>query len=854
MEYFRATEDSNLNVASRGSLSFQLKVHQVERSCLFELLWGKGQQLSAILTYPGALSVAYEEWRRAYLNFYQTLPSLQLQITEPPERFRGRVEESGNLTPPALDWQAKLVQAEAALIYQFHHWLRSADLFEIRALIASFAKTKKEGEEPIDIFLACHPLELARLPWETWEINSEFAANGRIRFARCPVKVISAKGEEQSLPGDRVRVLAILGDETGLNFQADREAISLLGPSSKVEFLVWQPEESAAEIKSKISRAIADKNGWDILFFAGHSNETENTGGELAIAPGVSLSIQEIAPQLLAAKKRGLQLAIFNSCSGLSIASASIDLGISQVVLMREPIHDRVAQEFLWYFLRALAEGFDVHDALLKACQHLKLTKNLTYPSAYLIPSLFRHPEAKLFRLQPRGLKVLLQKWRPERREAISLGLILLLSMWLPLQDFLLEHRLWLQAVYRDLTERVSAAESNPPVFLVQIDPQSIASSTMNAPKPIDRAYLASLVERLAQKKAKIIGIDYLLDRQQPDKDQILAQTVRKAIKNQGSWFVFAAITDPVAVEVGVNPATGIASQNWSLQAYINGVPTHLRLPKSETDCSRSCPFAYLLSLVAAYLQDSDKVARLQPNLDSSTELRAQLLNEIDRLQDSDSDETFLKQLHSNSIASLSGYFGIRWLRPILDFSVPPDRVYQRISAWQLLENPEFIPQLSQQVAIVAPGGYEEAGISQPDSFPVPKAMQYWRMTLSPPSGKINRSLSALEDLPVFTGAEAHAYAIHHLLARHLVFPIPDAWMVLIAALLGKAGCLSLQHQRIEPKLRIYSILCLFGTTGIYAIVGWQIYLSEAILMPWLFPSVTFLIYMSPIVWRTERV
>lgn len=834
--------------------TFQLKVHQVERSCLFELLWGKGEQLSAILTYPGALSVAYQEWSRAYLNFYQTMPSLPLQITKPQDRFRGRVEESGNLTPPEVDWQAKLVQAEAALLYQFHHWLRSADLFEIRAFIARAATTKRDNEHPIDIFLACHPLELARLPWETWEINSEFAANRRIRVARCQVNVVCLKKEEPLSPRNQVRVLAILGDETGLNFQADREAINLLGPSSKIEFIVWQPEQSAAEIKSKISQAIADDNGWDILFFAGHSNETEITGGELAIAPGVSLSIQEIAPQLRAAKKRGLQLAIFNSCSGLSIASASIDLGISQVVLMREPIHDRVAQEFLWYFVGAIAEGYDAHDALIKACQQLKLTKNLTYPSAYLIPSLFRHPEAKLFRLQPRGLKVLLQKWRPERREAIALGLMLLLSMWPPLQDFLLEHRLWLQSVYRDLTAQVPSTQTIPPVFLVQIDPQSIARSTMENPKPMDRAYLASLVERLAEKKAKIIGIDYLLDRQQPNKDLTLAQSVRKAVESQGSWFVFATVIDPIGVEVGINPATKIASPNWSLQAYINALPTHLRLPKSETDCRRSCPFAYLLSLVAAYLQDADRLDRVQPNLDSAIPLRYKLLGEINRFQDYSSEATFLKQLHSNPITCLSEFFGQRWLRPILDFSVPPDRVYQRISAWQLLENSEFISEISQQIALVAPGGYEEAGISQPDSFPVPKALQYWRMTLVPRSAKISESLSALEDLPVFTGAEAHAYAIHHLLTRHLVFPIPDLWMTLVAAFLSKAGLLLLEHKKIEPKLRIYLTVHSFGTIGIYAIVGWQIYISSAILLPWLFPSATFLIYILPILWRTERV
>lgn len=97
----------------------------------------------------------------------------------------------------------------------------------------------------------------------------------------------------------------------------------------------WQPGQEIAELKAKISAAIADERGWDVLFFAGHSNETVLTGGELAIAPNVSLSISEITPQLLKAKQRGLQFALFNSCSGLTLANSLIDLGLSQVAVMR---------------------------------------------------------------------------------------------------------------------------------------------------------------------------------------------------------------------------------------------------------------------------------------------------------------------------------------------------------------------------------------------------------------------------------------------------------------------------------------------------------------------------------------
>ncbi len=61
------------------------------------------------------------------------------------------------------------------------------------------------------------------------------------------------------------------------------------------------------ELKTEIVETIASKTGWDILFFAGHSNETSLTGGEFSIAPNVTLSLSEIVPSLTVAKERGLQ-------------------------------------------------------------------------------------------------------------------------------------------------------------------------------------------------------------------------------------------------------------------------------------------------------------------------------------------------------------------------------------------------------------------------------------------------------------------------------------------------------------------------------------------------------------------
>ena len=117
---------------------FHLKVQRIEQVCLFELSWGRGQQLGVTLPYPEVLNTLYQEWSSVYLSFYKTA-------------LRGRVAAKGSILPPPVDWHAKLVQAEAKLLYEFHHWLRRAELYEIRSRLAQAARGGgiESGNSPI---------------------------------------------------------------------------------------------------------------------------------------------------------------------------------------------------------------------------------------------------------------------------------------------------------------------------------------------------------------------------------------------------------------------------------------------------------------------------------------------------------------------------------------------------------------------------------------------------------------------------------------------------------------------------------------------------------------------------------
>jgi hypothetical protein len=846
--------------------SYRLKVQRIENTCLFELSWGQGQQLMATVPYPAHLTTLYQNWQRAYLSFYKTIErsSPDISLVSVDHQLRARVINSGQIESQPIDWQAKLVQAETSLLNGFYHWLRSAELFEIRAAISRPSPPPLPPASPPEpdfltttVFLTCQPLELARFPWESWEIGADFASRNAIRLIRTPSNIQGASTAPKSRP--KARILAILGDDTGLNFEADRTAVQSLSSIATVSFLGWQPGQSPLTIKQQIQATITDPEGWDLLFFAGHSNETEMTGGELAIAPGTAMQMSELAPHLETARKHGLQVAIFNSCNGLNIAESLIGLGFSQVVVMREPIHNRVAQEFLLPFLSSLAAHHTLQEALVTAIQFLRLERNLTYPSAYLVPSLFAHPGAELFHLPPCNWKQRLKQSLPTRLESVAIAACLTLSLVPSVQPWLLDQRIALQAVYRDLTRQVPAVAVSP-VTLVQVDEESIRRDRRIAqPTPISRAYLADLVSRLAPSGASIIAIDYLLDRPVGGEPG-LNQALQSAVQQQRTWFVFGAPYNSFEAEnIFALQQSGVAKPEWSMQGYVSVLPPHMTLPYPDENCRDTCPLAYLLALLTTAQQELPAHTLPQPNLTTTTNLRSQVMDRIDQYRDRNEP---LATLERSRFSPISVWFyetlGWTWLEPLLDFSIPPDRVYTRIAAWRVLNQP--LPDLKSPVLLIGAGEYNDSGgiVGQElDIYPVPAATRYWRTRLGSdnPAASFARgnAQNSPAYLPVLTGSEVHAYILHHLLTGRLVVPVPDLWMVGLAVLLGKVLSLHLRRQHWQATHWRRGLTALAIASGGYGFVSLQLYISAAILLPWLLPTLTIWLYAFPALSRTHK-
>ncbi|MBV6627285.1 MAG: CHASE2 domain-containing protein [Rivularia sp. (in: Bacteria)] len=811
---------------------FELKVTKIESTCIFELNWEAGKKITVSLQYSNSLGDYYQQWRKAYLDYYRNL--------------RGRKTASGKGSIKK-DFRSHLVNTHSKLLDEFHRWLFSAELIEIRREIANSVNYLSDNQkEWVEVFLTCTPVEIARLPWETWEIGTDLGVPKRIRIARNPANI---RNQNFRPLHRKVRILAILGDDTGLNFDSEKEEFNKIKSIAYVKFIGWTLKKNIDELKQEIVQNIAATDGWDILFFAGHSNESVLTGGELGIAPNASIFVSEIEDALKLAKKRGLQFAIFNSCSGINIAESLINLGLSQVVVMREPINNKVAQEFLKQFLRSLTEYKDVHESLLDASKFLKQQQQrLAYPSTYLVPSLFRHPSAELFCIQPFGLFSIIKQWLPTSKEAKWLGIFLLISLIAPLQELFLDSRFFLQAVYRQVTEQV-LSDSKPKIVLVQIDEKSLRIAKNTESKQckqteekfrqryLDYCYLANIINKLSSLNTKTIGIDYILNAvyEHETKSKILHQEIERINNNNNTLTVFAyeqKYEDGYRNEV----KKIIADTAINFNGNTHGYDLYLNLPKRKY-CYKNnqCPIGYMVALVS-------QVNKQQINFQNRVKFSDSINNSIKNKRRNNSIVNFLYKAHIQPITKFSSKFRQMWFYPVVDYSIPKQKIYQTISACELLNTCEIssdkqkiLNSFDTKIVLIAPGVYsdmDEYEKQAKDNRGLLLAIAYWR--------DADGWKDFFDGNNTFTGGEMHAYMIHHFINRDLVIPIPDCGMILAVAILGKFIAIKLLiHSESRQFVSYYFTALVLIYCLLSLIISLQIYLSFRILVPWLLPSVT---------------
>ncbi|WP_413160030.1 CHASE2 domain-containing protein [Capilliphycus salinus ALCB114379] len=254
-------------------------------------------------------------------------------------------------------------------------WL-DADSFR---LIDKRLREELSRDEEIRVLIRSKNAELRKLPLHLWDF---FESYQKAEIAWSPIEIEKIKDLKNYPAHSRVRILVILGHQEGIDIKKDLEIIQSL-PDVDAVVLV---EPEAKQINDRLW-----KQPWDIIFFAGHS-ETEGETGRIYINPQESLTIKELWYGLRKSVERGLKLAIFNSCDGLGLAHQLDDLNIPQVIVMRELVPDRVAQEFLKHFLTNFASGKPFYVSVREARERLHDDFEREFPCASWLPVICQNP------------------------------------------------------------------------------------------------------------------------------------------------------------------------------------------------------------------------------------------------------------------------------------------------------------------------------------------------------------------------------------------------------------------------------------------------------------------------------
>jgi CHASE2 domain-containing sensor protein len=310
------------------------------------------RQIRASLPPAPHLAELYRNWQLLYLALYSRLAHNTRIIFPQSQGVLTNVSEAG----------FREICQELKL--GFNHWLSCE---EFRPLDREL-RTHLIPQQEIQVIVETDDLQLRRFPWHLWDFFQDF------RRAEIALSTPRFQWVQPIAPNPtrQVRVLAVLGNSAGLDLQHEQSLLSQL-PQTRLKFL-------AEPTKLELSNQLWNQN-WDIFFFAGHSTSSdEGEVGVLQINPTDNLTISDLENALRRAIENGLQLAIFNSCDGLGIIREleKLNLQIPQVIVMREPVPDQVAQAFLTYFLQAYSQGQSLYLAVREARERLQSLESLS--------------------------------------------------------------------------------------------------------------------------------------------------------------------------------------------------------------------------------------------------------------------------------------------------------------------------------------------------------------------------------------------------------------------------------------------------------------------------------------------
>ncbi|MDY6898271.1 MAG: CHAT domain-containing protein, partial [Cyanobacteriota bacterium] len=306
----------------------------------------------------------YQEWQEKYRDLGDNGDNRQINVPSAQVTRVSIIEDENEARNKLEDY--------------FRHWFSQLSWRELRVCI----EERTQPDDFIRVIIDTNNIYLKKLPWHLWQL---FHNRSHAEFA------LSAEYAPPTETLKRpVKILAIFGGSQGLDLTSDRELISTLkNRGAKVTWLE-QPQ------RQELNESLWNQH-WDILFFAGHSSSGEDCRtGQIQINNSESISLNRLKNALTTAVRKGLKLAIFNSCDGLGLADELRGVRVPQMVVMREPVPDEVARQFLKYFLEDFSQGNSLYIAVRNARQRLEWMED-EFPCASWLPVICQNPAARPF-------------------------------------------------------------------------------------------------------------------------------------------------------------------------------------------------------------------------------------------------------------------------------------------------------------------------------------------------------------------------------------------------------------------------------------------------------------------------
>lgn len=327
-------------------------------------------KFSAHLPAAPEIPELYQNWKSLYSAFYDR-PFLRLgvqEIDDIDDTFDIEEDTVTNIS------EVEINELCEKLYNYLNLWLNSVEFRKIEQQL----RTHFKPSEDIRFIVETNDNLLRRLPWHVWNFFDD--------YPRAEVALSAPEYQQpQKFPKNKhssIRILAIFGNSQEIDISQDRIFLEKLLTGAEIEFLV---EPRLDELNNQLWQ-----QGWDILFFAGHSCYTQEKGC-LQLNQTDIITLDQLKYGLKQAISRGLCLAIFNSCDGLGLAQQLEELNIPQVIVMREPVPNVIAQKFLKYFLTEFSQGQSLYAAVRSARERLQGLER-EYPCATWLPVICQNP------------------------------------------------------------------------------------------------------------------------------------------------------------------------------------------------------------------------------------------------------------------------------------------------------------------------------------------------------------------------------------------------------------------------------------------------------------------------------